>query len=470
MNRRTLILTFFILLCLPKASISSNLPDLGSPDLKDYDSQTETALGKAFSTALHKYYDLIQDPIVLSYIRRIGEKIVSETGQNRVFSFNVINNNEINAFAGPNGVIGIHTGLINAAKSEDELASVIAHEIAHVTQRHLSRRFEYQNNTSVASIATLIAAILIGSQDSAAGMATYLGGMGLSTQEQLKNSRIHEAEADYFGIQYLQDAGYNPEAMASFFARLSKSAQLYEFKPPEILLTHPVTDNRLAKARARASQVKTTHRALKTDSLRLIQIRLVHLHNNRPDNYQNLTFTPSEICYKQNLAALYKPNSQTKTNLSCIEKAIKKHPEQRLYKIMKANILAKEAPEKSEQYFKYLAEIYPSDFSILYYHASMLNKNGRASDAASLLTKLTPKFHYQYLLYSKLARIYANLNQTNKVYYYDALANYNIGNLKKTQYLINQAIKKTKDKNSKLYSHLQRIQSELIENKEETIK
>ncbi len=428
MKHSTLIIILTLNLLSINISNASTLPDLGASDLKDYNKQTETALGRAFSTALYQHYDLVKDPVILSYIRRIGNKIASETGHSRHFSFHVINNSEINAFAGPNGIIGINTGLINAAKSEDEIASVIAHEIAHVTQRHLSRTYEYQNATSVTSIATLIAAILIGTQDPSAGLATYLGAQGLSIQHQLKNSRIHESEADYFGIKYLQDAGYNPEAMANFFDRLSKSAQIYEFKPPEILQTHPVTASRMARAKERAFQVQTEKKPFKTKTLRLIQIRLVKLEGTRPDNYQNISLTPSEKCYENNLQARYNDTSPLKPNLNCLETAISNHPTQRLYKIQKANLLSFTAPKKSFTEYKYLQAIYPSDFSIPYFYATALNRDNKKNEAIQVLQNITPSFHYQFLLYSKLARFYSDKREKDKVYYYDALANYNIGN------------------------------------------
>ncbi len=432
-----------------------NLPDLGSSDLKEYDAQTETALGREFSIVLHQYYDLVKDPIILSYVRRIGKKIVTETGEKRHFSFHVINNNEINAFAGPNGIIGIHTGLIKAAKSEDELASVIAHEIAHVTLKHLSRTYEYQKDMDVASIATLIAAILVGSQNPSAGFATYLGGMGLAIEHQLKNSRIHEAEADYIGIKYLQESGYNPHAMANFFNRLEKESQLYEHKIPEILQTHPITQGRLAKARYRADQLSKSKHKFKNKALRLIQIRLSALTNNNKNKYQQLQLTKDEQCYFNNL--------QTKNNINCLKTAIKNNPKERIYKIQLANLLAKTNPKESYNKFKYLSEIYPSDFSIIYFYSVALEKNGQIKDSITLLKEHTPKFFYQNILYSRLALLYANNKEISKSYYYEALASFNTGNIKKSIYLTKQAQKLELNKKTNFYTRLQRLNTKLVE-------
>jgi len=457
--------SLFLLLTLPFSSYGSTLPDLGAPDLKDYDSQTETTLGRAFSTTLHQQYDLVYDPVILSYVRHIGNKITSETGQNRSFSFYIINNAEINAFAGPNGVIGIHTGLIEACQTEDELASVIAHEVAHVTQRHLSRTFEYQNNTaSVTSIASLIAAILVGSQDINAGIATYMGGMGLNIEQQLKNSRIHESEADYFGIKYLEKAGYDPNAMADFFGRLSKEAQQYEYKMPEILQTHPVTENRLAKARARAYQLSDGNMGYHSKSLRLIQLRLRALMGDNKTFHEH-ALTDYEKCYLNNFKQLTSHSRHPSFNLECLNKAIQAKPTDKLLRIERANINSRLSPDKGLQEFIYLEAIYPSDFSIPYLHAKALAMNHRPEEAIKLLKKSTPKFHYQYLMYSELARLYSEKNETKFVYYYDALANYNIGNIDKTLHLIHQAQKLEKDQKSIFYTKLRQLENQITPEK-----
>lgn len=431
---------------------AASLPDLGSPDLKDYDTKTEINLGKAFLTSLHQHHNLVQDPIILSYIRRIGKHILAEAGIVRHFSFQVINNHEINAFAGPNGIIGIHTGLINAASSEDELAAVIAHEIAHVTQRHLSRRYEFRQEIGLASVATIIAAILIGTQDPAAGFAAYMGGMSLSIQEQLKNSRAHEKEADHIGIKFLHQAGYNPDAMANFFERIQKEQQIFEHKPPEILLTHPVTQSRIARAKDRAKQMNSPLNYFNDANLRLIQLRLAVLNNNYQYPQQ---LTIDEQCYLSGLKG--------ELNYNCLQTAIINHPKERLYKIQQARLLTQKNPDQGLKKFEYLINIYPKDFSILYLYAIYLEQNNQAQKAITKLTKLTPNFFYQFKLYSRLARIYANKKAMSKSYYYQALASFSIGNIKKSIHLVKQAKRIETNTNSNFYIKLQSLSEQLTQ-------
>lgn len=458
--KKLVILTYFfsLLMILGKNAFADNeLPDLGSTDLVAYDSQTETALGMAFSTELHTNYQLISDPEILNYVREIGHKITSHTGKNRHFSFYIIDNKEINAFAGPDGVIGIHTGLIMAAETEDELASVIAHEIAHVTQNHLSRTFDYQKSLSTTSIATLIAAILVGTQDPSAGIATYMGGMGLSIQQQLKNSRIHEHEADYFGIQYLYKSGYNPYAMGDFFGKLAKTSQLYEFKSPEILQTHPVTENRLAQADDRARNFPPfIGKPSNNLSLDLIKQR-IHLFSQTTQKAEPIKrFKKTSKCYLTNLTAV-KNKKPENYNLNCLQDAIKAHPKERLLKLITAQIKGQSEFSQSNQKLKYLHDIYPNDESIVFRRAKHLLAHQKIKAAKALLKELTPNYEYQYGLYKLLASVYSKNKKFDYAYYYLALANINIGNNKYAKHLLKKSSELAENKNPNLLRQIERL-------------
>ncbi len=459
-------LVFFAILLLSlQAHASNNLPDLGASDLKDYDSQTETLLGKSFSTALHTQYPLVYDATLLSYIRRIGEKITGETGQNRHYSFFIIDDPSINAFAGPNGVIGIHTGLIASARSEDELASVMAHEIAHVTQRHLSRTYENQSVASTAGIASILAAILIGSQNPNAGIAAYMGSIGLNIEKQLKNSRIHESEADYFGIKYLNEAGYNPFAMGDFFNRLSKEAQLYKNTPPEILMTHPVTENRLAKARDRAEQLDSK-RPLSYDALKLMQMRLKYVSQTHTDPFEQIQLKESHACYQSNLKTLYLQNQDiNQLDAPCLEKLIEENPDERLYRQLLVEVKVTQQDTSALADLERLMDFYPSDFAIPFLFAKSLVAFDQTDKAIELLKTRTPSYHYQYMLYNTLAELYAKQKQPQYSYYYDALAQYNIGNIPRAFLLLTQLEPMITDHKSTFYLKV----SQLLEETEKTL-
>lgn len=450
---------------------ASNLPDLGSPDLVTYDSQTEQALGRAFSKELNTQYPMIQDPESLNYIREIGHKITRETGNNRNFKFYIIDDAEINAFAGPNGIIGIHSGLIMSADSEDELASIIAHEVAHVTQNHLSRTYSAQSNINITSIATLIAAILVGTQDPSAGIATYMGGMGLSIQEQLKNSRAHEHEADYFGIDYLAKAGYDPMAMSDFFGKLSKASQLYEFKVPELLLTHPVTETRLAQAQDRASQLPKTIKKPNSLNFELLKLRIHALSNQTKLSPEALSHLNTyEQCYLKNAVALNK-KSDADINKNCLNAMPKEYRTEKLPVLILAQVNAILKDAKALTQFQYLSDLFPNDPSILLRKAQAIANLENKEKARQLIEDSVALFNDKTLLYNELADLYAQDEKPEKLaysYYYGALANIEIGNLKNAKHLLEKAKTINKDYNSILRGKIETLLNEPFQDDEKT--
>lgn len=423
---------------------AETLPNLGSSDLVEYTPEKEEELGRAFKAALHSEYAVISDADIHDYIRRIGHKIAQHTGQNRDFSFYVIDEPSINAFAGPDGVIGLHTGLIRAVRSEDELASVIAHEIAHVTQNHLSRRYEAQSGSSLASLASFIAAVLVGSQNAEAGMAVLMGSMGASIQQQLKFSRAHESEADFAGIDYLYKSGYNPFAMGDFFGRLAQEYRHNEFKPLEILLTHPVTEHRLAEAKNRAHQFPPLIFKHDDTTLQLIKRKLQAI-SGMTDETLPASTNRAESCYQQSLelsaSPLLKQPAKIEQSLHCLEDAISDHPTQRLYQtrlLEVANLQSKPSTKILQQASATL-ELFPQDSAALIGQAKLLANLQKTDEAISLLERKTPALRYQYEPLKLLASLYQKRGKTAHAYFAEAKAYFNIGHLKRTQIYLKNA-------------------------------
>lgn len=431
MSHTRLIMSLLFSLIYGQATLAQNLPDLGSPGLVTYDRATEIKLGQAFSKTLHTHYDLVDDPEVLSYVRRIGHHLTSHINEARHFRFYIINDPAINAFAGPDGIIGIHTGLILSAQSEDELASVIAHEIAHVTQQHLSRRFEQQGSLNITSFASLLAAILIGSQNPSAGMATLMGATGLNLQQQLKYSRIHEHEADHLGIKLLHDAGYDPHAMAHFFDKLSKQYQLYEFRPPEILMTHPVTESRLAQAVARARTLTATQPQYDKLNLALIQQRIKY--NNQARSINSTTDNAVTNCYAR------LSFSQHGFDQNCLREALANHPNNRLLKTLELKLKLRTDPKTAINGLVALNSLYPQDEAIVQILADAYRQQGMIDKAQQTLVQKTPNMLYKYALYQQLSQILSQQNKLAEAYYYEALANLDIGQIDRSQHFLKQS-------------------------------
>jgi len=252
-----LLIIVLSLLVTPFSSLAATieLPDIGSTADAVLSVEDEKRMGKAFIRSARQFYKVIDDPLINNYIQSLGNRLTSHIENSPFeFTFFVVDEPSINAFAGPGGYIGVNTGTILATESESELAAVIAHEIAHVTQRHMQRSFEKASNLSLPTTAALIAAILLGSQNPQAASALLAATIAGSTQTQINFTRAHEHEADRVGMNLLVEAGFDPRAMPVFFEHLQKKSQSYSNVLPEFLSTHPITVNRISDSRNRAEQ------------------------------------------------------------------------------------------------------------------------------------------------------------------------------------------------------------------------
>ena len=234
------------------------LPDMGSPADAILSQNDEARLGRAIMRDIRQRGDVVEDPLITEYINEIGNRIAAQTNDDDIdFEFFVINDARINAFALPGGFIGVHTGLLDATRSEDELAGVLAHEVAHVTQRHIARAIHASSRQSLLSTAIMLGAMIAGaaggsSDVMAAGAAVA---QGTAAQAQINFTRSNEYEADRIGIASLADAGFNPYGMATFFEVMSRQVTTDpDERAPEFLRTHPVTTARIAEARNRARE------------------------------------------------------------------------------------------------------------------------------------------------------------------------------------------------------------------------
>lgn len=243
----------FTCLFLPTSGLAAtDLPDMGESSAAVLSAEDDYRLGQAFMHSLRQNVDIIEDPALNAYINTLGYRLLSAANTQLPFIFFIINEPSINAFAGPGGHIGINSGMILAAESEGELAAVMAHEIAHVTQRHLARAFQKSSATQVQTYAAILAAIFLGSPElSTAMIATAAAG---NIQQQLNFTRSNEREADRVGIDILASSGFAPDHMSGFFYRLQEAYRYMESNLPELLRTHPVTPNRIADAQNRARQ------------------------------------------------------------------------------------------------------------------------------------------------------------------------------------------------------------------------
>lgn len=239
------------------AQDSLKLPDIGTSATAIVSEQDERRYGEALVRELHRVAQVIDDPLVDGYIKHLGYRLAAFSDEpQRQFTFLVLDADTVNAFAAPGGVIAIHSALLLLAESESELAGVVAHEIAHVTQRHLARAIENSQRVTVPMMLLMLGAAIAAGGDGDAIQAAVVGGQGLMQQMMINFTRNNEYEADRVGIRTLASAGYDPEGMAGFFGRMARVSRNYGGEGiPEFLRTHPVETTRIAEAKGRARQV-----------------------------------------------------------------------------------------------------------------------------------------------------------------------------------------------------------------------
>ncbi|MBQ4833301.1 M48 family metallopeptidase [Pseudoalteromonas sp. MMG010] len=251
----TALLTFTLLISEPlKAQTNFTLPDLGTSALQALPLEKEQAIGEVMMMQIRGASPLINDPVLDEYLTTLGRKLVANANDVRFpFKFFWLNNNDINAFAFYGGHVGVHTGLIAQADNESQFASVLGHEIAHVTQRHLARRIQQQQDNNALTIAGLIAGILATVVAPDAGIAIISANQTQAAFSQLTHSRSAEQEADRIGMQTLNNAGFDPRSSSDFLTKLAAQIR-YKYNPPAFLLTHPLPESRVSDVRLRAEQ------------------------------------------------------------------------------------------------------------------------------------------------------------------------------------------------------------------------
>ena len=241
--------------------VRRELPDIGNPASTTLSLSDEYKIGLMILRGLRDAGKVVDDPEVNEYVQALGGRIASyaHEGGHR-FTFFVVRDSGINAFALPGGFIGVNAGLVTATDNESELAGVLAHEIAHVTQRHIARSIQNAGRTNLASAAAVLAAILISAttgMPSDALLGTITAAQGLAAQQQINFTRAHEAEADRVGIGFLAEAGFDPNGMPTFFWTMQQRSGAGTMIP-DLLRTHPVTAERIAETRDRAAHYERT--------------------------------------------------------------------------------------------------------------------------------------------------------------------------------------------------------------------
>lgn len=373
-----------------------NLPEIGDPSGNLLSPAEEKRLGQAFMRSIRASQPVVTDPWMSSYIQTLGDRLASNSNNAGLgFDFFLIDDPQVNAFAGPGGYIGIYTGLITTTESESELASVVAHEIAHVTQNHLVRTFDAVQRMSLPLAAVAIAAIVLGAatDNPQIGIAAASGVQAGLAQRQINFTRSNEQEADSFGIETLAKSGFDPQSMPVFFEKMGQATRLYDSgRLPEFLRTHPVTSNRIADARGRAGSYPYRQRP---DSLDYHLLRATLKNAQFKDSKEAVRHfreTLADNRYRNREAQLYGyvlaliDDRQYAEAGKQLKKLLLEQPEQIAYMITQARLLGKSGnPEEGMQVLKDGLDLYPGNYPLTIYYAESLIDQGKAPKALALL-------------------------------------------------------------------------------------
>ena len=412
----------------PRASPA--LPDLGESAQTILSPGHEKRLGDAMLKQLRATGGYMDDPEVNDYLQELGQRIVAARPDPRYeFTFFAVPDPTVNAFAMPGGYIGVNTGLILLTQSESELASVLAHEISHVTQNHMARMLAGQQNALLMSLAALAVALVAASSKSSSAnemaSAAVASSQALAVQNQINYTREHEYEADRIGFQRLEAAGFDVNGAAGLMDRMQKATRFADGgNTPSYLRTHPVTYERIAEAQSRAQSRPYRQVA---DSLDFHMVRaLLRSYVGRPHEavawfdaaIAERKFN-SEVAVRYGLVAALLRDRQyerAKRELAALEKFAPPHP---MIEAIAGHVLMDSGqPRAAVARIEVALARYPNKMQLVYDYGEALVKAGRPADASAFLEKQLQRFPGDGSLHRIAAKAYAEQHKRLQHHYH----------------------------------------------------
>lgn len=374
-------------------SLQLQLPDIGDPSQEYLAPNQEIQVGRAFMRSLRDEGFLMEDPFLQDYLSSVGQRVAVQAHYDSAFSFFMVRDSTLNAFAAPGGFIGVHTGLLLATRKESELAGVLAHEAAHVSQHHVARQFAEASRMRIPVAAAMVAAALIGTQNSQAGAAAMTGVMAADAQAQINFTRTHEAEADRVGVDYLIRSGYGADGLPDFFERLYQASRAYGTQIPEFLRTHPVESRRIAETRARIAQVGAKRSSPDSIGYHLAQARAAALLTKDPVALAKVFRKNLEVgSHRSRSAQLYglglclQRAGRLDEAYETVASALEVTPESLPLLLSAAEIqFSRDLGAESLIYFEKAERLYPDDYSLAMSFGDALVRARRYRQAMALL-------------------------------------------------------------------------------------
>lgn len=402
------------------------LPDLGLSADRVLTPAQERAVGHAYVNQLRTQDQVIDQPVVDEYINDLGYRLVGSTGSSSPFSFFVTKDTVINAFALPGGYVGVNAGLILAAQNIDEMAGVLAHEITHVTQRHVARAIESMQGRQLATLAAALGAVLAtgGNGDVISGALS--AAMASLAQGQIQYTYANEEEADRLGIMLLHRAGFDPMGMPVFFQRLAQSSRYYENEYSDFLRDHPVTSARIAEAKERVAAMGVTRaRSVphSTEQFAMIQalvMTMVTPYDEAATSFKaRLASNPDDLgaCFGLAwLLANHRGGAQAVRMLAPLVRRYATLPIMYLA-LAQAQASAQQPAAALETYRKALL-IFPGDYPLALAQAQLLIAQDRPAEARAQLLALPVRYQDKPELMRTLAEANAAMGKRVESHYY----------------------------------------------------
>ena len=401
---------------------AQSLPDLGDSSQSSFSPMQERKLGETIIRQLRANGGYMNDPEVNDYLNDLGHRLVAASKDvKQDFEFFGVPDPQVNAFALPGGYIGVHTGLILLTQSESELASVLAHEISHVTQHHLARALTAQKDSMLMSLAGLALAILAargsGSSSADAASAAIAATQALTIQNQLNFTRENEYEADRIGFQRLDAAGFDVTAMATFMERMQRAFRFTEGNAPTYLRTHPITYERIAEAQARAEGHPYRQVASSLD-FHLVRALLRSYQGEPRDAVAFFDDALAEHKYNNEIAVHYglvasllrqKDYPRAKKELAKVERLAPQHP---MIDAMAGHVLLDSGDVNGAiKRFEAGVTQYPNKMQLVYDYPEALLQAGRNAEASDFVERQLARFPGDGPLQLLAARAYAAQNK-----------------------------------------------------------
>jgi len=420
------------------AQAQNNLPSLGDRISGTVSLDQEYEMGQQFLSQIRRSAPTIPDALLNDYLEFVTYRLASRSQlQDHRLSFVIIDSEELNAFAAPGGIIGVNTGLFLNAHSEDEFASVMAHEIAHVSQRHFARGIDEAQSGRIPQLGALLASVLImATSDAGHGAAAVTAAQGMAVENQLRFSRSNEAEADRIGQDTMFNAGFDPDAMASLFERLM-AVNRFGRRPPEFLLSHPLTESRIADSRGRAMRYPDREYSTSLE-YRFMRARVVG-HYARDKQAQVAEFQRrletstadlEQQANRYSLAVAYWENEQYAEATETLAPLLERYPNRITLVVTQAEIFtAQNEPGQARAFLQRHLEINPNNhpLTMAYVEALLEGRNyQRAAEMMEQHTRNRPNDHH---LWFQLAETWGQAGNISKVHqsraeYYRLLGDY----------------------------------------------